>query len=258
MALTFHDRVALVTGATSGIGREIALAFGRAGARVVVVGRSVERGEDTAAAIVAAGGEARFVAADVSVARAVGDMIRLAVAAYGRVDCAVNGAGIEGAYGPTADQDEDVFDRVIAVNLKGTWLCMQAELRQMVAQGSGTIVNIASINGLRAGAGFSPYCASKHGVVGLTQSAAIEYSQAGIRVNAVCAGAFPTPMLGRVFAAVSPGAPERVADRYTALIPLGRLGRPSEVADAVLWLCSDGASYVTGHCLAIDGGLLAR
>jgi len=248
-------KVALVTGAGSGIGRASALAFAHAGARVVAADVDEAGGAATAAQLTDAGGDGVFVPADVAVAGDVAGLIAAAVARYGRVDYAHNNAGIEGSVAPgTAfhEYPEDDWDRVLGVNLKGVWLCMKAEITQMLAQGSGAIVNTASIAGLVGG--FSAaYTAAKHGVVGLTKDAALAYAQQAIRVNAVCPGFIRTPMVERVLAA----RPE-VEARWLAAEPVGRFGTPEEVAAAVVWLCSDAAAFVTGVALPVDGGWVAR
>jgi NAD(P)-dependent dehydrogenase (short-subunit alcohol dehydrogenase family) len=251
-----HDgRVALVTGAASGIGRATALAFAEAGARVVVADVLDEQGRQTVDLIEAAGGEAIFVAADVSGRHDVERLVRTTVETYGRLDCAHNNAGIEGA-APAGTEfhtyPEAIWDQVLAINLKGVWLCMQAEIGQMLGQGGGTIVNTASVAGLVGGFG-GAYSAAKHGVVGLTKVAALEYATRGIRVNAVCPGGIATPMLERVFAR----RPE-VEQLFVAGEPVGRLGRPEEIAAAVVWLSSEAASFLTGVALPVDGGWVAR
>src|SRR3989449_2168859 len=232
-------KVALVTGAGSGIGRASALTFAREGAKVVVADVVVEGGEETVGMVKTAGGEALFVKADVSQAAEVEALINKTLATYGRLDCAHNNAGIEGAVATTAECTEENWDRIITINLKGVWLCMKYEIPQMLKQGGGAIVNTASGAGLvgipRAGA----YVASKHGVVGLTKTAALEYAKAGIRVNAICPGSTRTPMLEGFMA----GDP-RVEAMMVAGEPIGRLGRPEEIAEAVVWLCSDAASFV--------------
>jgi NAD(P)-dependent dehydrogenase (short-subunit alcohol dehydrogenase family) len=248
-------KVALVTGAGSGIGRATALAFARAGARVVAADVDEAGGAATAAQLTDAGGDGVFVRADVAVARDVEGLVAAAVARYGRLDYAHNNAGIEGSVAPgTAfhEYPEDAWDRVLGVNLKGVWLCMQAEITQMLAQGGGAIVNTASIAGLVGGFG-AAYTAAKHGVVGLTKTAALAYAPQAIRVNAVCPGAIRTPMVARVLTA----RPE-VEARWLAAEPVGRFGTPDEVAAAVVWLCSDAASFVTGVALPVDGGWVAQ
>jgi NAD(P)-dependent dehydrogenase (short-subunit alcohol dehydrogenase family) len=248
-------RVALVTGAASGIGRASALAFAADGARVVVADVSDEQGRETVDLIESAGGEAMFVPADVASRGDVEALVRAAVETYGRLDCAHNNAGIEGASPPGTmfhEYPDELWDQVLSINLKGVWLCMRAEIIQMLAQGGGAIVNTASIAGLVGGFG-GAYSAAKHGVVGLTKVAALEYATRGIRVNAVCPGGIRTPMLERVFAR----RPE-TEQAFIAGEPVGRLGTPEEIAAAVVWLCSDGASFLTGVALPVDGGWVAR
>lgn len=254
MAGLLAGKVALVTGGASGIGRATAIAMAREGARVVVADVAEAGGAETVQRIVAAGGQALFQRADVADAADVDALVRRAVEAYGRLDCAFNNAGIEGAVTAPHEYPDDVFDRVIAVNLKGVWLCLKAEVRQMLAQGGGAIVNTASAAGLVGAPTISAYDASKHGVVGLTKSFALAYARQGIRVNAVCPGIIRTPMVERSFLARDPNA----AARLEASEPVGRMGTPEEVAEAVVWLCSDAASFVTGVALPVDGGMVAR
>jgi NAD(P)-dependent dehydrogenase (short-subunit alcohol dehydrogenase family) len=253
MAGRVAGKVAVVTGGSSGIGRATALIFAGEGAKVVVADVVVEGGEETVRLINAAGGEAIFVKTDVSQPAEVEAMVKKAVDAYGRLDCAFNNAGIEGVIQPTVDYSEAHWDRVIAINLKGVWLCMKAELQQMLKQGGGAIVNTASVAGLVGLPGFSAYVAAKHGVNGLTKTAALEYAKAGIRVNAVCPGAIRTPMLERAVRA-NPGSEEQ----FVAVEPIGRMAAPAEVGEAVVWLCSDAASFVTGLPMAVDGGWVAQ
>lgn len=253
MAGQLEGKVALVTGGSSGIGRATALAFARAGAKVVVSDVAVQGGEETARLIREAGGDAVFIRTDVSQPDEVEALIRQAVETYGRLDCAFNNAGIEGESAPTAECSLENWQRVLAINLTGVWLCMRYEIAQMLRQGGGAIVNTASVAGLVGFRGIPAYVASKHGIVGLTRTAALEYATAGIRVNAVCPGVIQTPMIER-FTAGNPAALQQLL----ALEPIGRLGRPEEVAEAVVWLCSDAASFVTGHALAVDGGLVAQ
>jgi NAD(P)-dependent dehydrogenase (short-subunit alcohol dehydrogenase family) len=253
MAGLVQGKIALVTGGGSGIGRATSLALAKEGAKVAVSDIIVAGGEETVRMIKAAGGEATFIKADVAKAAEVEALIKKVVETYGRLDCACNNAGIEGEMTTTVDCSEENFDRIIAVNLKGVWLCMKHEIPQMLRQGGGAIVNTASVAGLVGFQGLSAYVASKHGVNGLTKTAALEYAKQGIRVNAVCPGVIHTPMLDRLFNS-QPGVGETIA----ALEPVGRLGKAEEIAAAVVWLCSDAASFVTGLPLAVDGGLIAQ
>jgi NAD(P)-dependent dehydrogenase (short-subunit alcohol dehydrogenase family) len=253
MAGSLEGKVALVTGAGSGIGRAAALAFAREGAKVVVADVVAEGGKETVRLIEQAGGTALFVEGDVSVSASVEVMVQAAVEQYGGLDCAFNNAGIEGAQAPTADATEDNWDRVLSINLKGVWLCMKHEIAHMVAHGGGAIVNAASVAGLVGFPGIPAYCASKGGVIQLTKTAALEYATQGIRVNATCPGVIRTPMIDRFLG----GSAEAEAE-FVALEPVERMGTPEEVAEAVVWLCSDAASFVTGHAMPVDGGLVAR
>src|SRR5712691_1793151 len=247
-------KVALVTGGASGIGRATALTFAREGAKLVIADMNEEGGQQTVHMITEQGGEAIFVTTDVSKAIEVQALISQTVATYGRLDCAHNNAGIAsgGQRAFTADYPEERWHQVIAVNLTGVWLCMKYELAQMLTQGGGAIVNTASVAGLVGLPYASAYVASKHGVVGLTKTAALEYAKQGIRVNCVCPGYIQTPM-------TAPGMedPERMA-LMLASEPVGRMGHPEEVAEAVVWLCSDAASFVTGHTMTVDGGYVAQ
>lgn len=250
-------KIALVTGASSGIGRATSLEMARNGARVTVADVNEEGGRETVDAIEKAGGEAIFVRADVTSGADVQAMIRTAVESFGRLDCAVNNAGVggtsrDGRRFATHEYPEELWTRIIAVNLTGVFLCLQHEIGQMLAQGGGAIVNIASITGLVGGFG-TPYGASKHAVVGMTRNTALEYARSGIRVNAVCPGVVETPMVAAVFGAV-PGLEER----WRETEPIGRFSAPSEIAAAVTWLCSDAASFVTGVALPVDGGWTAQ
>jgi NAD(P)-dependent dehydrogenase (short-subunit alcohol dehydrogenase family) len=252
MAGQFDSKVALVTGGNSGIGRAAAVAFAREGARVVIAARRVLEGEETVRMIQEAGGHALFVQTDVSQGDAVEAMLQRTLEAYGRLDYAFNNAGIA-VLAPFIEVTEADFDRVIGINLKGVWLCMKAEIRQMLTQGGGAIVNMSSGYGLVSSSlGVSAYTASKHGIIGLTKAAALEYAKAGIRVNAVVPGWIRTPRVDEVLE-YAPQLEARILDHK----PGGRMGRPEEVAEAVVWLCSDAASFVTGHSMLIDGGLLS-
>ena len=254
MAGILDGRSALITGGGGGIGRATALAFAREGARVAVADVVVEAAGETVALVNAAGGQAISLSGDVSRDADVRVLIEAVVGTYGRLDCAFNNAGIAGwqvdAVGKkTAEWSEEAFDRMIAVNLKGVWLCMRHELPQMQAQGGGAIVNTASIAGLAGLYTASAYVAAKHGVVGLTKTAAIEYAEANIRVNAVCPGYIRTPM-------TEPGMRLR-GEAILAQTPLKRLGNPEEIAEMVVWLCSERASYVSGAAYNVDGGWMA-
>lgn len=247
----------LVTGAAAGIGRATALAFAKEGAHVVVSDVVVEGGAETVAMIEKVGGKATFVAADVSKQEDVAALVARTVETFGKIDCAVNNAGIEGKISPFLSQPEENFDRIIAVNLKGTFLCMQAEIGAMLETGGGAIVNLASIAGLIGFPGLAPYVASKHGVTGLTRNAALEYAQSGIRVNAVCPGGIDTRMLDSL-ADQSTGGAQSSSEMLAPLHPMGRIGTPDEVANLIVWLCSGQASFVTGAIIPIDGGYVAQ
>ena len=255
MAGLLEGRISLVTGAGSGIGRATSLVMAREGATVVVSDVNADGGEETLSAVKEAGGGGMFVHADVSRPDDVAALVGQVVAAYGRLDCAYNNAGIEGFMaGRLHEYPEDVWDRLIDINLKGVWLCLKHEIPQMVQQGGGAIVNTASGAGLVGSRNMSAYVASKHAVVGLTKAAALEYARDGIRVNAVCPGIIDTPMVQRLMGG-------RGAD-YEASIPIrqpiGRLGTPEEIAESVTWLCSGAASLVTGLAMAVDGGYTAQ
>jgi NAD(P)-dependent dehydrogenase (short-subunit alcohol dehydrogenase family) len=249
----FEGKVALVTGGGSGIGRATALAFARDGAQVVIGNRNVERGEETVSMIRAAGGTASFKRTDVLVAAEIGALVDHAVTTYGRLDMAFNNAGIEGEAKPTLiDHTEANFDAVMGVNVKGVWLSMKYEIPRMLDQGGGAIVNCSSVAGVIGFPGIGIYVASKHAVIGLTKTAALEYSARGIRINAVNPAVIDTEMVDRIIDGMN-----MKKDDLTTFHPIGRLGRVEEVAEAVLWLCSDKASFVTGHSMIIDGGFTA-
>jgi len=252
MTTELKGKVGLVTGGTSGIGRDAAILFAKAGAKVVVAGRREVEGKETVELIRGAGGEGLFVKADVSRATDVEAMVGKTVEKFGRLDVAFNNAGVEGSWIPITEQSEEEWDRTIDINLKGVWLCLKHEIRQMLKQGGGgAIVNMASVAGWIGSAGAATYCASKHGVIGLTKAAALETAKNGIRINVVCPAVIETPMGERIF-----GAPEM--KKYAiGLHPIGRFGKPMEVAEAVVWMCSERASFMTGQSLVLDGGFLA-
>jgi NAD(P)-dependent dehydrogenase (short-subunit alcohol dehydrogenase family) len=249
----FVDKVALVTGGGSGIGRAIALRFAQRGAKVVVAGRTQKTVAETQEMIRHMGGEAFSLQVDVSLDEQVKQMIQSVVNRFGRLDFACNAAGIGGPLAPTADISENDFDSIVAVNLKGVWLCMKYQLQQMLTQGSGVIVNISSINGLVGTPNAAVYSASKSGVISLTKAAALEYAKSNIRINAICPGAIRTPMLEKLFSET--GIAE---NHYKSQIPQGRIGDPNDIANSAIWLCTDEASYITGHIMVIDGGVTAR
>ena len=252
MSTELQNKVALVTGGTTGIGRDTAVLFAKAGAKVVVSGRRETEGQETSNLIRAAGGDGLFVKSDVSKSSDVQSLVQKTVDKFGRLDIAFNNAGIEGKWIPLIEQSLEDWDAVIDINLKGTWLCLKYEIQQMLKQGGGgSIVNMSSVAGLMGAAGAGVYCASKHGVIGLTRTAALEHAANGIRVNAVCPAVIETAMADRAFA--DPEANKRVL----ALHPIGRFGKPMEVAEAVLWLCSSKSSFMTGHYIVLDGGMLA-
>jgi NAD(P)-dependent dehydrogenase (short-subunit alcohol dehydrogenase family) len=246
-----NGKVALVTGGTSGIGRETAVLFAKSGAKVVVAGRRQAEGNETVEMMRDAGGDGLFVKADVSNAQEVEALVQKAAEKFGRLDIAFNNAGVEGVWSPLTQQTEEDFDRTINVNLKGVWLCLKYEIKQMLKQGGGAIVNMASTMGMVGAAGSSAYSASKHGVIGLTKSAALENAKRRIRVNAVCPGFIETPMADRTLRVPS------VHKYVVGCHPIGRLGTSAEIAEAVVWMCSDRASFMTGQALVLDGGFLA-
>ena len=253
MAELTKDKVALVTGAGSGIGRAAARIFAREGAKVAAADVNQASAEETVGLIRAAGGEAFGLQADVSKAAEVEAMVAAVVETYGRLDCAFNNAGIEGALASTADYTEADWAPVIAVNLTGVWLCMKYEIPRMLETGGGAIVNTSSAAGLLGAPRMPAYVASKHGVVGLTKTAALEYAKSGVRVNAVCPGVIDTSMVGRL--------KERRPRMFEKIVrgePIGRIGRPEEIAETAVWLCSDAASFVTGHAMSVDGGIVAQ
>lgn len=250
MSTASDRKVALVTGASSGIGKATAHAFARNGYATVFADRDQAAGEKALAELEPGCEECMFVRCDVAVEEDVRQLVNRTVDKFGRLDAAFNNAGIEGMQAATADSTSENFDRVIAVNLRGVWLCMREEIRQMLQQDSGgAIVNCSSVAGLIGLPNIPAYVASKHGVIGLTRTAALEYAKSAIRVNAVCPGAIQTPMLDRYMEGSKKGR-----EMMEATEPMGRIGRPEEIAGAVQWLCSDGASFTTGQALAVDGG----
>lgn len=252
----FQNKVCFVTGAGSGIGKATALSFGREGGKVVVTDINEAAAQAVVAELLASGAEALALKVDISKRTDVENAVKTAVEIFGRLDCAVNSAGIAGTVSlPTHEYPEGDWLQMIAINLTGTWYCVKVELAQMLAQGGGNIVNIASAAGLVGQPTNVPYAASKHGVVGITKTAAIEYATQNIRVNAICPTAIETPMLmeGRRKLAYNPEALEQAKN----LQRMKRMGQPQEVADVALWLCSDESTFITGHAMAVDGGAFA-
>jgi len=254
MNISFENKVALVTGAASGIGLATAKAFAEAGAAVVVADWNEKAAQSAAKALSDNGYKTLAIHCDVSDENQVEAMVKQAVATFGRLDVAYNNAGVQNVLAETADTTREDYDRVMGVDLRGEWSCMKYELQQMRKQGSGAIVNCSSLGGLVGGAERGIYHAAKHGVIGFTKSAALEYATRGIRVNAVCPGLIWTPMADQMVA----GGQGDALKAMEKSIPMGRVGRPEEVADAVLWLCSDAASYVTGQSISVDGGYIMR
>jgi NAD(P)-dependent dehydrogenase (short-subunit alcohol dehydrogenase family) len=252
MSSEYQGKVVLVTGGSYGIGRAAALSFAQRGAKVAIADLDVKRGEETLRRIKESGGDAIFVKTDVSLESDVKALVEKTVQAYGRLDCAFNNAGIHKQFVSTIDFAAAEWDEMINVNLKSVWLCMKYEIPQMLKQGKGSIVNTSSAAGLVGAPSNPAYPASKHGVVGLTKSTALEFARKGIRVNCVCPGPTRTGMNEALVAS----NPEMVK-AMDQKVPMGRIGEPEEVAAAAIWLCSDEASYITGHALPVDGGIVA-
>jgi NAD(P)-dependent dehydrogenase (short-subunit alcohol dehydrogenase family) len=247
------NKIALITGGSSGIGAAAARLFAAEGAKVVVADINSEGGENVVEAIRQAGGDANFVRTDVSKAEDVEAMVARTVALYGRLDCAYNNAGILGEIVPLVDQSEAAWDRTLATNLKGTWLCMKYEVMQMLKQGGGAIVNTTATSAVKGSPNRSAYSASKAGVIAISKGAAIEHAELGLRINVICPSHTRSPMLQQIFEL----RPELEAT-FIASAPMARIAAPEEVAEGALWLCSDASSFVTGHVLAVEGGYLAR
>lgn len=255
MNISFENKVALVTGAASGLGLATAKAFAEAGASVVLADWNEDAAQSAAAELAKRGYKTLAVRCDVSDDEQVEAMVKQTVAAFGRLDAAYNNAGVQGVLAETADSPRDDYDRVMAINLRGVWICMKFELQQMRKQGSGAIVNCSSLGGLVGGNQRGTYHAAKHGVIGFTKSAALEYATRGIRVNAVCPGMIQTPMFDKM---IAEGQGEELNAMLKSLVPMGRMGRPEEIANAVVWLCSSAASYITGQSISVDGGYVMR
>jgi len=251
METTFKNKVALVTGGSFGIGRATALAFARKGAKVVIA--DWKENNETMDLIENLGGDAIFVKCDVSKKNEVKSLIEKTIDTFGRLDFAYNNAGIEGTSATVQECSEENWDKTIGINLKGIWLCMKYEIPEMLKTGKGAIVNCASVAGLVGFQGLPAYVASKHGVIGLTKTAALEYAKLGIRVNVVCPGVIQTPMIDRLT-----GKKKETIEQFIDLEPIGRFGEPEEIANAVVWLCLDEASFVTGLAMPVDGGFVAQ
>ncbi len=255
MKISFEDKAALITGAASGLGLATARAFAEAGASVVLADWNEKEVQAASKELADRGYKTLSVGCDVSDDAQVETMVKRTVDTFGRLDAAYNNAGVQNVLAETADSPRDDYDRIMAINLRGVWSCMKFELQQMREQGAGAIVNCSSLGGLIGGARRGTYHAAKHGVLGLTKSAALEYATRGIRVNAVCPGMIQTPMSDKMIAEGQGAELDAMLKTY---VPMQRLGRAEEIADAVLWLCSSAASYVTGQSISVDGGFVMR
>ena len=255
MNISFENKVVLVTGAASGLGLATAKAFAEAGASVVLADWNEKEVQSAATHLADNGHKTMAICCDVSEDAQVEAMVKQTVATFGQLDAAYNNAGVQNVLAETADSPRDDYDRIMAINLRGVWSCMKVELQQMRKQGSGAIVNCSSLGGLIGGARRGTYHAAKHGVIGFTKSAALEYATRGIRVNDVCPGMIQTPMSDRM---IAEGQGEELDRMLKTFVPMGRLGKAEEIADAVLWLCSSAASYVTGQSISVDGGFVMR
>ena len=253
MYLNLENKVVIVTGAASGIGATAALAFAKEGASVVVADVNIERGEELVSRIHGQNGNAIFIPCDVSLESDIKNMVFKTVQRFGRLDCAFNNAGIEGESNGVVECTNENWERVINTNLRSVWWCMKYEIPEMLKVGGGSIVNTSSVAGVVGFTGIPAYVATKHGIIGLTQTAALEYAKYHIRVNAICPGVIDTPMVGRFTK-----GDEKAASALVESEPIGRMGRPEEIANVALWLCSNASSFVTGHPLVADGGWVAR
>ncbi len=255
---SFQGKIALITGGSSGIGQATAVAFAREGARIVIASRRVKESEETIKLVKEAGSDGISVKTDVSQEAEVRAMVEKTIKAYGRLDYAFNNAGIEGDVAPLAEQNVGNYEAVLGINVRGVFFSMKYEIPQMLKNGGGAIVNMSSVGGLIGFPGFSLYIASKHAVLGLTKTAALEYAKSGIRINAVSPAVIETDMVDRFVGKIGVGKEGEMRQQLAAMHPMGRTGKPEEIASAVLYLCSDGASFVTGHTLVIDGGFTAQ
>jgi NAD(P)-dependent dehydrogenase (short-subunit alcohol dehydrogenase family) len=248
-----QGKTAIVTGGALGIGRATAVAFAQQGVNVVIADIQEEKAQDTLNLIKDKPGEGHFIKTDVSSLQDIKDMVQETLDKFGSLDYAFNNAGIEGKQTPLAEQSEEDWDKIISINLKGVWTCMKCEIKEMLKAEAGVIVNMSSVAGKVGFANLAPYVATKHGVNGLTKTAALEYAKKGLRINSVCPGVIKTEMIERITK-----KDKEAEKQFANLAPVGRMGKPEEIAEAVLWLCSEESSFVTGHTLVVDGGFLAK